>query len=80
MEDAVEKTHNTCMGEIKNMEAELWSWNVKGINHLGDLGTNGRLIGEKWYLGVFWIQLACLCEHDNNLFCSVKTGNLFLDE
>jgi hypothetical protein len=62
------------------MGAELWSWNGKGINHLGDLGTNESVIVDKWYIGAIQIQLACLCKHGNNLFYSIKTGNLFPDE
>jgi hypothetical protein len=68
MEDDMGKTSNTYIGEMKNMGAELWSWNVEGINHVGDLGTNGGLIVDKWFLGVIWIQLACLCKHGNNLY------------
>jgi hypothetical protein len=37
------------------MHTKFWSGNLKGRDHLGDLGINGKEIG--WY-GVHWIHLA----------------------
>jgi hypothetical protein len=49
------------MGEVETVCTQFWSENLKGIEHLGDLDVDGRII-LKWLLnvGMIWIGFVWL--------------------